>query len=264
MECRLNAPSPAPMPAPLAAPPLPLASAPQPLAASASALQALAAPPPAPAPAPQPTLTWMQQSDWQRYETLGDAGIGRRRGKRVLSALEKEADARRKRVRRINTDKEDRDALRELARKRSDGTQLELEPTPPGIRQSAIEGSPRSAKAAGAKLRKLTQTFYARLRDSYSYGVTEKQLRHVEVKTTICESDFGHHPTTWLGNHSFGDGLRRLKPYGLYGLNHTRGPYRLKPQQQILLTDEHGRINGFRSMSAFLSESETESDSDEA
>ena len=78
-------------------------------------------------------------------------------------ATRKQAEARRKRMRRVVFDNEDRNALRKLARSCNDGTQLELEPTPEGLRETAKDGTPRSAKAAGAKLRKLTNTFYSRL-----------------------------------------------------------------------------------------------------
>ena len=47
------------------------------------------------------------------------------------------AEARRKRVRRIEEGKEDREALREFARSRDDGTCLELEATPAGVRRPA-------------------------------------------------------------------------------------------------------------------------------
>ena len=124
---------------------------------------------------------------------MREAGIHKRQRKRVDSEqarLHKEAEARRKRVRRVNFDKEDRDALRELANSLNDGSKLELPPTPAGLREMALDGTPRSAKAAGLKLRKLTRTFYERLKDTRFYGVTEKQLRHVEVKTKFYPTDF--------------------------------------------------------------------------
>ena len=86
---------------------------------------------------------------------------------------EKEADARRKRVRHVKFEKEDRDALCKLARSRDDGTRLPLETTPAGLRETAMDGTPRSAKAAGMQLRKLTQTFYEQIMDPRFYGVTE-------------------------------------------------------------------------------------------
>ena len=82
---------------------------------------------------------------------------------RKEDATRKQAEARRKRMRRVVFGNEDRNALRKLARSRDDGTKLELEPTPEGLRETAMDGTPRSAKAAGAKLRKLTNTFYSRL-----------------------------------------------------------------------------------------------------
>ena len=38
------------------------------------------------------------------------------------------------------------------------------------LRETATDGTPRSAKAAGAKLRELTQSFYSRLQDPHFYG----------------------------------------------------------------------------------------------
>jgi len=80
------------------------------------------------------------------------------------ATLEREADARRKRARRIEHEKEDRDALRELASTRNCDT-LPLEATPSSLRETALDGTPRSAKAAGAQLRALTKSFYERLTD---------------------------------------------------------------------------------------------------
>ena len=97
-------------------------------------------------------LTWMQPSDWQRQETLREAGIHKWQRKSVdpeQARLHKEAEARRKRVRRVNFDKEDRNALRQLAHSLNDGSKLELPPTPAGLREQALDGSPRSAKALG-------------------------------------------------------------------------------------------------------------------
>ena len=180
---------------------------------------------PSPAPEPEaaqvvPKLTWMQPSDWQRLEPsnayrltadrVAAAGLSsdlvygdmRVRDQKALSKKvlrrelstedaqrQREAEARRKRVRRIQLDKEDRDALRELARSRSDGTQLELQPTPAGQRETALDGTPRSAKAAGTKLRKLTSTFYERLADPRFYGVTEEEFIELPVKANIWEDD---------------------------------------------------------------------------
>jgi hypothetical protein len=63
----------------------------------------------------------------------------------------KAEEARRKRVRRIQEGKEDRDAMRELARSRACDA-LPLEPTPADVRRTALQGTPRSAKEAGAQL----------------------------------------------------------------------------------------------------------------
>jgi hypothetical protein len=103
------------------------------------------------------------------------------------------AEARRKRVRRIEEGKEDRDALREFARSRDDGTCLELEATPAGVRETAADGTPRSAKAAGADLLKLTQSFYARLMTLYR--VSPEELETVEVRAQtyqLSESGWRH------------------------------------------------------------------------
>ena len=58
------------------------------------------------------------------------ARLERRKGDAAKAEAEMEVDARRKRVRRINDEKEDRDALRELASSRNDCAHLELEQTP--------------------------------------------------------------------------------------------------------------------------------------
>ena len=137
-------------------------------------------------------LVWMQPSDWQRHETVVQAGISKqrvRKPKRSASVDAKAAEARRKRVRRIDLGKEDRDALRELARSRGE---LELEPTPAALRDSAMDGTPRSAKAAGAKLRELTQTFKKRL--MLEGGVSPDDLYKVSVRTSWWM------PDTWSGN----------------------------------------------------------------
>lgn len=122
---------------------------------------------------------------------------------------EKEAEARRKRVRRVNFDQEDRDALRELARSRDDGTRLPLDATPDGLREIAIDGTPHSAKEAGVKLRKLTQTFYERLMDPRFYGVTNDELADVMVATEFWDRQLH---TSEAGKWSWG--LRRLKRHG--------------------------------------------------
>ena len=116
-------------------------------------------PPPMPLPASAPAtstampqLVWMQQSDWQRDETLCEAGLAKRRVRKPKE--DKVAGARRKRLRRISLEREDRDALREVARNmaRSRGDLPELEATPAGLHEAAMEGTPRSARAAGAKV----------------------------------------------------------------------------------------------------------------
>ena len=242
----LVTPSLLPMPPAETAAPLPasnLAPSTAPLPAQASVPQLMQ--PPGQLPHVESKLTWMQPSDWQRQETLREAGIHKRQRKSVdpeQAQLHKEAEARRKRVRRVNFDKEDRDALRELANSRNDGSKLELPPTPAGLRETALDGTPRSAKAAGLKLRKLTRTFYERLKDPRFYGVTEKQLRHVEVKTKFCPTDSQDFEKEWT------TGVRRLKQYGgsiNFGTLHA---------------DEDGNLcGGWVSMSQFLSESDTDS-----
>ena len=243
----LVTPSLLPMPPAETAAPLPasnLAPSTAPLPTPASVPQLMQ--PPGQLPHAESKLTWMQPSDWQRQETLREAGIHKRQRKRVDSEqarLHKEAEARRKRVRRVNFDKEDRDALRELANSLNDGSKLELPPTPAGLREMALDGTPRSAKAAGLKLRKLTRTFYERLKDTRFYGVTEKQLRHVEVKTKFCSTDFRDFEKEWT------TGVRRLKQYGGSISGGT------------LHADEDGNLcGGWASMSQFLSESDTDSD----
>ena len=63
-----------------------------------------------------------------------------------------------------------------------------LELTPPGLCETAIDGTPRGAKAAGAKLRKLTESFYERLLDPRLYGIAvEEDLEDVWVKTTFWD-----------------------------------------------------------------------------
>ena len=46
-----------------------------------------------------------------------------------------------------------------------------------------MDGTPRSAKAAGAELRKLTQSFYERLLDPRFYGFEHEDLKNVKVTT---------------------------------------------------------------------------------
>ena len=137
----------------------------------------------------------------------------------------KEADARRKRLRRIKFDKEDRDALRELASSRDDGPRLDLPPTPEGLRETAVDGTPRSAKSAGTELRQLTQTFYERL--AY-IGLTGEALCEVEVKTEFWSNSWR------CGNDSWETGVRRLKNCG--------GDM---SEQNTLRADEDGYTYGF-------------------
>ena len=116
------------------------------------------------------------------------------------------AEARRKRVRRIDEGKEDRDALRELASSRACEAQesvLPLEATPAGMRETAVDGTPRSAKAAGAELRKLTQSFHERLQDPRFYDVAPEELEAVRVRVQVWDSREGWRP-----------GVRPLKRYG--------------------------------------------------
>ena len=100
--------------------------------------------------------------------------------------LAREAEARRKRVRRIEEGKEDREAMRELARSRDcDATPLEA--TPDGVRETATDGTPRSAKTAGEKLRQLTQSFYQRLLDPRQYGISHEEIQALSVPCTIWD-----------------------------------------------------------------------------
>ena len=115
-------------------------------------------------------------------------------------------EARRKRVRRIEEGKEDRDALRELASSRACEAQediLPLEATPAGVREAAVDGTPRSAKAAGAELRKLTQTFYERLVDPRFYDVAPEELEAVRVQVRV-----------WDNCEGWRLGVRPLKRFG--------------------------------------------------
>jgi hypothetical protein len=121
--------------------------------------------------------------------------------------LDRAADAQRKRVRRIEDGKEDQDALRELSRSRDDGTVLALESTPDGLRETATDGTPRSAKAAAAKLRKLTQSLYERLMDPRFYDVTSEELKAVRVRTEFWDAS---HPT----RQGWETGTRPLKRFG--------------------------------------------------
>ena len=138
--------------------------------------------------AAETTWTWMAPSDWQAYDAWPSVELRAERSRRKQVKAEqdrqwREANAAhlRKRVRRIEEEKEDRDALRELASSRNDGTILALDQTPAGLREVATDGTPRSAKAAGAKLRELTQSIYRRLQDPRFYGVSCEDLQVVQV-----------------------------------------------------------------------------------
>ena len=125
------------------------------------------------------------------------------------AALERQAEAQRKRVRRIEEGKEDRDALRELANSRECDA-LPLEATPAGLRETAVDGTPRSAKAAGAELRQLTQSFYERLPRPallHMYGVEHEDLESVQVSTEFWDSSDKH-------RQRWATGVRPLKRYG--------------------------------------------------
>ena len=133
-----------------------------------------------------------------------------RRAERAANPVDaqriKESDARRKRVRRVDDGKEDRDALRTLANSCNDGTMLEpLDATPAGLRETAMDGTPRSAKAAGARLRALTQTFYERMQTSY--GVTYEELLAVRVETELWDTSVPH-------RQGWEKGTRPLKRFG--------------------------------------------------
>ena len=117
-----------------------------------AAILVTAEPPVSPLPPPMPQLVWKQQSDWRHHETLCEAGLAKRRVRKPKE--DKVAGARRKRLRRISLEREDREALREVARNmaRSRGDLPELQATPAGLHEAAMEGTPRSARAAGAKV----------------------------------------------------------------------------------------------------------------
>ena len=111
-------------------------------------------------------------------------------------------------MRRIEEGKEDRDALRQLASSRNDGTVLELEATPAGVREAAMDGTPRSAKAAGATLRALTQTFYERLLDPRFYNVEHDELERLQVATEFWDATSNRRDPHWEM------GVRPLKRFG--------------------------------------------------
>ena len=108
-------------------------------------------------------------------------------------------------------DREDRETPRELARERNDGTLPELPSTPPGLYNTAADGTPRSAKAAGAELRKLTWQLYEPLMDPRLYGVTDDELSTVVVQTKFWDLELIH------GRREYDVGERLLQRY-----NHGR------------------------------------------
>jgi hypothetical protein len=205
------------------------------------------APPPTP---PAMQFTWMSESDWQHVPTLREVGLhttgwsgedgcfrkrhtheraaaagfeangwrpkavrkAERRCDPEVARRQKEADARRQRVLRIEERKEDRDALRKLARSRDDGTMLELEPTPEGLRMTATDGTPRSARAAGAKLRDLTQTFYQRLMDPRFYNVSHEQLEEVQADMEFYDATANEWTTSTRPLKLFGGKKKRYAP----------------------------------------------------
>ena len=71
------------------------------------------------------------------------------------------------------------------------------------MRETAVDGTPRSAKAAGAELRKLTQTFYERLVDPRFYNVPHEELEAVRVRVDVYDQSEGWRP-----------GMRPLKRFG--------------------------------------------------
>jgi len=130
--------------------------------------------------------------------------VERRQEDPERAALEREAEARRKRARRVELEKEDRDALRELASTHNAVHEaLPLEATPAGLRETAVDGTPRSAKAAGAQLRALTQSFYQRLTDPRFYGFEHEDLLSVQVRTE-----------SWQPRQFWESGVRNLKRFG--------------------------------------------------
>ena len=66
-----------------------------------------------------------------------------------------------------------------------------------------MDGTPRSAKAAGAELRMLTQSFYQRLLDPCFYDMEHEELEAVRVNAEVYD-----HVRGWQ------HGVRPLKRYG--------------------------------------------------
>ena len=138
------------------------------------------------------------------YQESAVRRVERRQEDPERAALEREAEARRKRARCVELEKEDRDALRELASSRNELHEaLPLEATPAGLRETAVDGTPRSAKAAGAQLRALTQSFYQRLTDPRCYGFKHEDLLSVQVRTE-----------SWQPRQFWESGVRNLKRVG--------------------------------------------------
>ena len=78
--------------------------------------------------------------------------------------------------------------------------------------------------------------------------MTEKQLRHVEVKTSFCDTDrISLIGTGGNFKREWSTGVRRLKAYG--------GSFR---NESTPVADEYGRIVGFESLSQFLDESDSD------
>ena len=62
-----------------------------------------------------------------------------------------------------------------------------LEATPDGVRETATDGTPRSAKTAGEKLRQLTQSFYQRLLDPRQYDISHEDIQALSVPCTLWD-----------------------------------------------------------------------------
>ena len=93
--------------------------------------------------------------------------------------------------------------------------------TPAGLRETAADGTPRSAKAAGAELRQLTQSFYQRLQDPRFYGCEIEDLQKVQVPTEFWvrahsvekSRDSKQVVSEWVQPH-WETGVRPLKRFG--------------------------------------------------
>jgi len=134
------------------------------------------------------------------------ARIERRKNDPAKAKKELAVDARRKRVRRIALDREDRDALRDFARSRDCGELCE--PTPAGMREAAEDGTPRRAKEAGAKLRRLTDSFYSRLVSIAK--CTPEEFAAVKVPSVFCPAKSQRALyRQWLNHHAVERPLQR-------------------------------------------------------